>query len=158
MGRGVEKGKDSTGSHPTHSDCHRPQWIIQSWIIFVTSSQREVPAAFSQTLITAVVMQRALSVLYSYCYHQCIFYMCLSILASTQDDLRSACGVIKYSVSLKAETGFFNFEQRSKVLFVTVLLMILSFLYSSRNLEHHRSWTLLPTQPWEDFNIIVIVI
>lgn len=33
----------------------------------------------------------------------------LSILASTQDDLGSACGVMKYSASRKAETGFFNF-------------------------------------------------
>lgn len=36
-------------------------------------------------------------------------FMRLSILASTQDDLRSACGVMKYSASPKAETGFFNF-------------------------------------------------
>lgn len=36
-------------------------------------------------------------------------FMCLSILASTQDNPRSACGVMKYSVSVKTETDFFNF-------------------------------------------------
>lgn len=36
-------------------------------------------------------------------------FICLSILASTQDDLRSAWGVMKYSASRIAETGFFTF-------------------------------------------------
>lgn len=39
-------------------------------------------------------------------------FICLSILASAQDDPRSACGVMKYSESRKAEAGFFNFLVR----------------------------------------------
>lgn len=36
-------------------------------------------------------------------------FICLSILASAQDDPRLACGVMKYLASHKAETCFFNF-------------------------------------------------
>lgn len=47
-------------------------------------------------------------------------FMCQSILASTQNNLRSARGVMKYSVSVKAEADFFNFwPDEVKIFFVS---------------------------------------
>lgn len=87
---GKKQGKDSTRAHPTHSACHLPRRIIQSRVIFITSHQIKVP--FAQKFLsfwgsfvscTVIVVVGA-------------SFIRLSDLASTQNNLRSACGVMKY--------------------------------------------------------------
>jgi len=86
MGRGGEEGKDSTRSHPTHSDCHWSEWIILSWKIFQAP---EKSPCCSPTTTPRIFrpMQRPLS---SYLVIAIVSasFICLSILsilASTQD-------------------------------------------------------------------------
>lgn len=91
ISRGGKKGKDSTRAHPTHSACHLPRRIIQSWSnLHHQPSNKKVPFAqnplsfrgsFVSCTVIAVVGTS---------------FIRLSILASTQNNLRSACRVMKY--------------------------------------------------------------